>query len=179
MRTRKRYTEGESNDFNLSISDLMSALCGIFALIMITVVVQLNMTKAEMIKAKAEYTAKNQMAEKYSDMQEALYGELKKTFGNDFVFIDEIQEESIDSNKKMGEIEKKLIIRFKDPPNTPDDKSIFFEGGKAILKPKFKEYLTTFFPKLVNVLMNEEFKNEIEEIRIAGHTKKIDGKEDD
>ena len=69
MRTKKHYTEGETTGFDLSISDLMSGLCGIFILIMIAVILQLNTTKSE-------YMAKNKKAEDYYSMQKALYDEL-------------------------------------------------------------------------------------------------------
>ena len=76
MRSRKFFTEGESLNFDISISDLMSALCGIFALVMITIVVQLNMEKAE-------YTSKNAKAENYYSMQQELYQDLLEEFEND------------------------------------------------------------------------------------------------
>ena len=150
MRTKKRYTESESAGFDLSISDLMSALCGIFTLVMITVVVQLNMTKAEMIKAKAEYTAKNQKAEEYYSMQNALYDELNKEFDKDL-------------KKWNAEITSDLTIRFK-------DSNVLFEPFKSDLKPAFQNILTNFFPRLIRILINETYRNEIEEIRIEGHT---------
>ena len=166
MRTRKRYAEGESNDFNLSISDLMSALCGIFALIMITVVVQLNTTKAE-------YVAKNQKAEEYYSMQTELYDDL-------------IEEFEADLQKWNAEITKDLTIRFKN-----DD--ILFEPFKKELKPKFKLILIggkiegekpikpeeAFFPRLIKVISKTAYRDKIEEIRIEGHTSREQNKEFD
>lgn len=143
MRTKKRYTEGESVGFDLSISDLMSALCGIFALIMITVVVQLNTTKAE-------YIAKNQKAEEYYSMQHDLYEELNKEFEKDL-------------KKWNAEITPDLTIRFK-------DSNVLFEPWKANLKPDFQKILNDFFPRLIIILEKEPYKEEIEEIRIEGHT---------
>ena len=62
MRTKRfKYFEGDGG-YDLSISDLMSGLCGIFILIMIAVILQLNTTKSE-------YMAKNKKAEDYYSMQ--------------------------------------------------------------------------------------------------------------
>ena len=150
MRTKKRYTEDNSVGFDLSISDLMSALCGIFALIMITAVVQLNTTKAE-------YFEKNQKAEEYYSMQEELYDDLFKEFEDDM-------------EKWNGKIEKDLTIRFQ-------DSNVLFEPFKSDLKPAFQNILTNFFPRLINILTKETYKNEIDEIRIEGHTAREQNKD--
>lgn len=61
-----------------------------------------------------------------------------------------------------AEIDKEnLEFRFGSP-------EILFEPGKSILRPKFKEILNDFFPRYVRVL--SEFKPDIQEIRIEGHT---------
>lgn len=143
MRSRKFFTEGESLNFDISISDLMSALCGIFALVMITIVVQLNMEKAE-------YTSKNAKAENYYSMQQELYQEMLEEFENDL-------------EKWNAEITKDLTIRFK-------DSNVLFEPWSANLKTEFKSILTNFFPRLIHILEKEQFSSEIDEIRIEGHT---------
>ncbi|MBR5033262.1 MAG: hypothetical protein IKX70_06305 [Treponema sp.] len=143
MRTRKNNKEGNSVGFDLSISDLMAALCGIFALIMIIVVVQLN-------TSKAEYMAKNQKAEEYYSMQNDLYEELLKEFEKDL-------------KKWNAEITKDLTIRFK-------DSNVLFEPWKANLTTDFEAILNDFFPRLTRILQKEQFLDEIEELRIEGHT---------
>ena len=143
MRTKKHHTEGEATGFDLSISDLMSGLCGIFILIMIAVILQLNTTKAE-------YMAKNKKAEDYYSMQTALYDELMEEFQDDL-------------QKWNAEITDDLTIRFKDT-------NVLFEPWKAELKPAFQNILDDFFPRLITILEKEQFKNEIEELRIEGHT---------
>ena len=54
-----------------------------------------------------------------------------------------------------------LTISFKEP-------SFYFSSNSATLTPKFKEILQDFFPRYLKVL--EEFKVDIEEVRIEGHT---------
>jgi outer membrane protein OmpA-like peptidoglycan-associated protein len=143
MRTRKQYTDGDTSNFDLSISDLMSALCGIFALIMICVVVLLNTTKAE-------YNSKNKKAEEYYSKQKELYDDLNEEFKNDL-------------KKWNAEITPDLTIRFK-------DSNVLFEPWKADLRPEFKNILHDFFPRLIIILEKPQYKAEIDEIRIEGHT---------
>ena len=56
---------------------------------------------------------------------------------------------------------EKLIISFSEP-------RVFFDSGQFELKPLFKEILDNFFPRYLGVLRS--FKDNIEEIRIEGHT---------
>ena len=56
---------------------------------------------------------------------------------------------------------EKLIISFSEP-------RVFFDSGQFELKPLFKEILDDFFPRYLGVLRS--FKDNIEEIRIEGHT---------
>ncbi|MCG8558619.1 MAG: OmpA family protein [Hyphomicrobiales bacterium] len=54
-----------------------------------------------------------------------------------------------------------LTVRFKAP-------EVLFEQAKAALSPFFEEVLDNFFPRYVRVLV--QFRPEIEEVRIEGHT---------
>lgn len=66
--------------------------------------------------------------------------------------------------KKWGAvIDKDLTVRFQQP-------DILFATGSAQLTPKFKEILDDFFPRYLKIMMNNDFINNIEEIRIEGHT---------
>ena len=146
MRTRKTYADRDVSNFDLSISDLMSALCGIFVLIMICVVFKLNRTKAE-------YNSKNKKAEEYYSMQYDLYLDLTEEF-----------------EKKLkewnAEITSDLTIRFKDT----DNQNPMFEADKAILNEKYKKIFADFFPRLVGIISQEKYKDQIDELRIEGHT---------
>ena len=77
---------GSAGDFNLSISDMMSALCAIFVLLCIGIILQLK-----------------QISEHYVNTKYTLYEELSKEFSAD---LDEWKAE-IDAEN--------LSIRFKDP----------------------------------------------------------------
>ena len=54
-----------------------------------------------------------------------------------------------------------LIFRFNEP-------SILFQTNSAVVRPRFKEILSDFFPRYLRVL--KEYFDRIEEIRIEGHT---------
>ncbi|MEN8217007.1 MAG: hypothetical protein ABFS56_11685 [Pseudomonadota bacterium] len=56
---------------------------------------------------------------------------------------------------------KDNTVRFKAP-------KVLFESGKSKLRHKFKTILDDFFPRYVNIL--QRYRNDIEAIRIEGHT---------
>ena len=72
---------------------------------------------------------------------------------------EEFEEDLADWNASIDK--EKLIISFSEP-------RVFFESGQFELKPRFKEILNDFFPRYLAVLRS--FKDDIEEIRIEGHT---------
>ena len=74
-------------------------------------------------------------------------------------------EEFKDDLPKWGAtIEKKtLSVTFLEP-------EILFKAGEAEISNKFKEILNDFFPRYIGILYSKEFCNNIDEIRIEGHT---------
>lgn len=88
----------------------------------------------------------------YRDTQVALYEDLNKEFQGDL----ENWNASIDLDK--------LNFVF----NSPDT---LFQQGKEALNWRYKSLLEDFFPRYVRVL--EKHKNEIDEVRIEGHTSSI------
>jgi len=65
-----------------------------------------------------------------------------------------------DLHKWKAVITKDNIIRFNAP----------FELGSDIIEAEFSKILMEFFPRYIKVLSNKQFKNEIDEIRVEGHT---------
>ena len=51
--------------------------------------------------------------------------------------------------------------------NSPE---VLFKAGQSDLTPKFKEILNDFFPRYIDILKNEEYKDYISAIQIEGHT---------
>ena len=153
MRTKRYKRNVESTSYDLSISDMMAALCCVFVLICVAVMVRLT-------EQKAEFERQNKKANSYYAMRTDLYEKLMQTFGNDL----ERWNASID--------EDTLSITFKNP-------DVLFEKNDTTLKTEYKNILNEFFPKLVNLLYTAKFnvdgkeksiKDEIEEVRIEGHT---------
>lgn len=131
----------ENDDFWPSISDLMSGLMIIFLFIAISFMSQVQKEKSVL----------TDLAEEYKEIKIAIYDELSKEFEADLdnwnAYIDQ----------------KTLSIKFKEP-------DIFFKQGSSELNYKFIEILNDFFPRYIAILNSEKFKNEIEEVRIEGHT---------
>lgn len=131
----------DNDDFWPSISDLMSGLMIIFMFIAIAF-----MLEAE--KGKKDITA---LAEEYKKVKVSIYQKLSNEFKKDLnqwnAYIDE----------------ETLSIKFREP-------DIFFEQGSSELNYKFKNILEDFFPRYIAILNSEEFSDEIDEVRIEGHT---------
>lgn len=153
MRTKRYKRNVESTSYDLSISDMMAALCCVFVLICVTVMVRLT-------EQKAEFQRQNKKANSYYAMRTDLYEKLMETFGDDL----EKWNATID--------EDTLAITFRNP-------DVLFEMNDTKLKQDYKDILDVFFPKLINLLYTSSFtidgeekpiKDEIEEVRIEGHT---------
>lgn len=140
---KKKHTEYESkeeNAFALSTGDLMAGLLFIFILLLMGTLLQVQ-EKAEQDEA---------IVNRYDRTKTQLYIDLQDEFKDDLA----TWRASIDST---------LCIRFQEP-------SMLFDEGEAILKPNFQEILNDFFPRYIAVLSRPEYRDNIEEIRIEGHT---------
>lgn len=125
----------------LPISDLMSVLMMVFLLIAVS-----YMLKVYQEKEKIE-----EVAITYNKLQNELYEDLNSEFNEDL-------------KRWNAEIDKaNLSVRFKSP-------EILFDIGSASLKPDFKSILADFFPRFIAILHKDDYRNDIDEIRIEGHT---------
>lgn len=134
------YESKEENVFSLSTGDLMAGLLFIFILLLMGALLQ--------VQEKAEQD--EEIVRKYDQIKTQLYIDLQEEFKKDLT----VWRATIDST---------LCIRFQEP-------SMLFDEGKDLLKPKFKEILDDFFPRYIAVLSRPQYKDNIEEIRIEGHT---------
>lgn len=135
-----KYESKEENAFALSTGDLMAGLLFIFILLLMGALLQ--------VQEKAEQD--EEIVNKYDKIKTQLYIDLQKEFKDDLT----VWRATIDST---------LCIRFQEP-------SMLFDEGQHILKPKFQEILNDFFPRYIAVLSRPEYRDNIEEIRIEGHT---------
>lgn len=146
MRSPKKEEMKKGNSYDLSISDLMAALCCIFILFLIFVIHRLN-------EEKKEFEIKNGVATEFRLKQKDLYDAIYKEFRDD-----------LEKWEAEIELEKgNILVKF-----TKD--SMMFEPEKAKLKEGFMDVLDDFFPRLVKILGDPKYKGDIQEIRIEGHT---------
>lgn len=125
----------------LPISDLMSVLMMVFLLIAVSYMLKVYLEKEKI----------QEVAITYNKLQNELYDDLNLEFEEDL-------------KKWNAEIDKaSLSVRFKSP-------DILFDMGSANLKPEFKSRLANFFPRFIAILHKDDYRNDIDEIRIEGHT---------
>lgn len=104
-----------------------------------------------MLKVYLEKEKIEEIAITYNKLQNELYQDLNKEFESDL-------------KKWNAELDKNtLSVRFKSP-------DILFSMGSSNLKPEFKNILKEFFPRFINILYKDEYRHDISEIRIEGHT---------
>lgn len=141
MKKRHIEYEGrEENAFSHSTGDLMAGLLFIFILLLMGALLQ--------VQKNAEQD--EEIVKKYDKTKTQLYIDLQKEFKDDLATW-------------RATIDSSLCIRFQEP-------SMLFDEGKQELKPRFKEILNDFFPRYIAVLKRPEYRDNIVEIRIEGHT---------
>lgn len=134
------YESKEENAFALSTGDLMTGLLFIFILLLMGALLQ--------VQEKAEQD--EEVVRRYDQIKTQLYIDLQDEFQEDL----KVWRAIIDSS---------LCIRFQEP-------AMLFDNNKADLKPLFKDILNDFFPRYIKVLNRPEYRDNIVEIRIEGHT---------
>lgn len=133
--------EKEDNAFSLSTGDLMAGLLFIFILLLMGALLQ--------VQEKAEQD--EEIVRRYDQVKTQLYIDLEEEFKDDL----KVWRAEIDSTT--------LCVRFQEP-------SMLFDNNMSTLKDNFKVILRDFFPRYIDVLTKPEYRDNIEEIRIEGHT---------
>lgn len=134
------YESKEENAFALSTGDLMAGLLFIFILLLMGALLQ--------VQENAEQD--EEIVKRYDKIKTQLYIDLQREFKDDLATW-------------RATIDSSLSIRFQEP-------SMLFDEGRHELKPRFKEILNDFFPRYIAVLKRPEYRDNIVEIRIEGHT---------
>lgn len=150
---RQNKRAKEDGEHWLSVSDMMSGLMVIFLFIAITYMMQVGQEHEHLVKLMKQVSDdRNQLVEiavTYEKTKNEIYDKLQDEFKNDL-------------ENWNAEIDKQsLSFRFQQP-------DILFNIGEADLKEKFKLILNDFFPRYIKIL--KQYRHEIEEIRIEGHT---------
>lgn len=160
MRSKKNDSTNEKNSYDLSISDLMAALCCIFIIFFAFGINKLN-SERKIVEAEKgnlenelkELKRQTGIASEYRLNQKKLYEKIYNTFAN------ELEEWGAEIEPTKGTV----LIRF-----TKD--SMMFAKDDSNLTENFKQVLSDFFPRLIQILQSPEYSESIEEIRIEGHT---------
>lgn len=130
----------KTEDYWMSIADMMSGLMMVFLLITVAFLLKINEQQANVKKVVTEY----------SDVKKQISEALNNEFAQDLKEwgADPVEPET-------------LTIRFKDPET-------LFAPGSHSLNSKFKSILDNLIPRYVDVIAKHE--EAIQEIRIEGHT---------
>ena len=105
-----------------------------------------------MIQVQKKQREKDKIVEDFRNTKIELYEELKVEFENDFR-----------EDKWNAVLEENLSIRFL-------NEKVLFDYDDYIIKDEFKRILDDFFPRYLNILLKEKYKDKILEVRIEGHT---------
>jgi len=152
----------DKTPFLLSAGDLLGALLFLFVISL----------AATMLRVRHDYDRKVEMADSYKGISEehqhlsATYARLAETYRQlqDDLHKALLAEFAADMAKWRTVIDRKtLAIRFQKP-------EVLFGQGGADVTETFKEILDDFFPRYIRVLMSDAFRDQIDEIRIEGHT---------
>jgi len=125
----------------ISISDMMSGLMMVFLFISI----------AYMINVIKERDTIKEIAITYNRLQNDLYSDLYNEFKDDL------------QNWNALIDKQSLSVRFEAP-------EVLFKKGSYQLQNRFMDILNDFFPRYLTILTDDKYRNDIEEIRIEGHT---------
>lgn len=107
---------------------------------------------------------------------------LERKLQGSYVSTDSVREVAVLYDQKRAELYEQLVNEFAgDLPrwnaeivddltvrfNSPD---VLFEVGSSQIRENFRDILIDFFPRYLDVIMQEGFREAVEELRIEGHT---------
>ncbi len=131
-----------------SFSDMMSGLLMIFILFLTMTILQLNIQE-------------DLLHDKEGLLQEK-EDEVNRILGVRKMIVEELKKEFEDSNLQLNIDPESGSITFSE--------GVFFDYDKYEIKETGKEYLKSFIPKYIEVLLNDNNREYISEIIIEGHT---------
>lgn len=147
MKKKKADTTQSENPFSLSIGDLMAGILFIFVLLLTATMLE--------IQEKAE--ADIEISNRYNNIKSNIYFDVAREFRDDLAAWNAV----VDSTE--------LAVRFSTNEGV-DTKVSYFIKGSSIPSDTYKEILDDFFPRFLEIVANEKYRESIEEIRIEGHT---------
>ena len=137
----RRKIRSDGDSEWVSISDLMSGLMVIF----------LFFAVSYMYDVQQNQNRVQRIAVAYRDLQTALYEDLLREFKDDL------------PRWKATLDRETLSIRFGEP-------DVLFQVGSADVSSRFQDILGDFFPRYIRIIASDAYRENVEEIRIEGHT---------
>lgn len=132
----------KKENYWIPLADLMTVLMVIFLFISISYMIDVNLKQAE----------RNEIFKDFKNTKLNLLKELQTEFKDDFK-----------KDKWDAIIDKDLSIKF-------INEEVLFDYNKSDLKPEFKNILSNFLPRYLNIILKPKYKDKIAEVRIEGHT---------
>ena len=142
----------DSDEHWVSISDVMAGLMVIFLFVAMSYMLNVHQQTKKIIEH--EQTIQN-IVESYKNLKDKLAQDLHSEFQGD-----PNKQRQFESEWQGYLNMDTLTTGFKHP----------FQIGGEIVPDEFKDLLTAFFPRYIAILAKADYKAEIEEIRIEGHT---------
>jgi outer membrane protein OmpA-like peptidoglycan-associated protein len=130
----------KTNSEWMSISDMMSGLMLVFLFISISFMIQVQSDKDKM----------KDIAQSYKDTKVNLNEDLHTEFLEDM-------------KKWDASITKDNTIVFHSP-------EVLFEVNKSAISEGFKAILDDFFPRYLKILISKKYKDNIQDMKVEGHT---------
>lgn len=169
MRHVRRKRDGEETNYWQSYSDMMAALLMVFILIVAVSIVSMNQYKKELAAQSEELLVRQEMLEaqneEYLKLKEELeqkQAEIDRIIGVKQEIIEALNEELSRQDIAITIDQQSGAIVF--------DSSILYDRSQFTLKKEGTAFLDRFLPIYIGVLFNDEFKDDIAEIIIEGHT---------
>jgi chemotaxis protein MotB len=170
MKRIAKYRQGSSEtNYWQSYSDMMAALLLIFVLIIAVSIVALNDYKEKLAEQNEELLVRQELLEKQSEE----YLKLKQELEEKQAQIDRIigvKQEIIEAlNTELSKQDIEITID-QQTGAIVFDASILYDRSQSELKEEGRECLDQFLPIYIGVLFSDEFKEDVAEIIIEGHT---------
>ncbi|WP_426417652.1 OmpA/MotB family protein [Aestuariirhabdus sp. LZHN29] len=136
----QRVEELEHEEHWVAVSDLMGGLMMVFLLIALVFMVIVELERRKI----------RDVAVVYERLRTQLYEDLRREFAEDLP-------------RWGAELNPDLSIRFLRT-------ELLFDRGEEELKPDFSAILSDFFPRYVRIIASDQYRLDINEVRIEGHT---------
>lgn len=140
------------NSYWIALSDIMTALMLVFLLLFSLYMLKVN-ENSKVVNLQEQLEKSQAIPKNYKELRLNLTALLREEFKDDL-------------SKFNAVIGDDLTIRFNKP-------EILFKTGEAELSKDFEKILDNFFPRYLKIITDKNIIDNIDEIRIEGHTSSV------